>query len=196
MGCVGKVSRSLPLAGEIITLSALDFEARNIISYRVVSGNADGCFYLDESTGVLSAKCDLGLLPLKRRILNVTATDGQHYADVMPIEIRFVETQGFYKDTDLEGGLVKFDCRSTNVAARLTELMAEAEANNAAGPEDSAGPHYIQNIHYPAFKRLPKSFYVNETDPVGTEIFKVGTPNYFYSFTFVCIVDCVIITVM
>jgi hypothetical protein len=32
--CVGKVSRALPLGGEIITLSALDFDADNIISYR------------------------------------------------------------------------------------------------------------------------------------------------------------------
>jgi hypothetical protein len=31
---VGKVSRSLPLGGEIITLSALDFDQGNIISYR------------------------------------------------------------------------------------------------------------------------------------------------------------------
>ena len=29
------------------------------------------------------------------------------------------------------------------------------------------------NIHYPTFQRLPKSFYLNETDPVGTEVFKV-----------------------
>ena len=37
----------------------------------------------------------------------------------------------------------------------------------------SNGPTYLANIHYPTFQRLPKSFYLNETDPVGTEVFKV-----------------------
>lgn len=64
VACVGKVSRSLPLGGQILTLSALDFDAGNMITYRVVSGNADACFYLDETSGVLSTKCDLARLPL------------------------------------------------------------------------------------------------------------------------------------
>jgi hypothetical protein len=55
-----------------------------------VTGNADSCFYLDESTGILSAKCDLGRLPMVRRTLNLTATDGQHFADVMPLEINLI----------------------------------------------------------------------------------------------------------
>ena len=58
--------------------------------HRIVSGNADSCFYLDESTGILSAKCDLGRLPMVRRTLNLTATDGQHFADVMPLEINLI----------------------------------------------------------------------------------------------------------
>jgi hypothetical protein len=37
----------------------------------------------------------------------------------------------------------------------------------------SSGPTYMANIHHPTFQRLPKSFYLNETDPVGTEVFKV-----------------------
>ena len=64
LGCVGKVSRSLPLGGEILTLSALDFDAGNMISYRIVTGNTDACFYLDETSGVLSTKCDLARLPM------------------------------------------------------------------------------------------------------------------------------------
>lgn len=155
---------------------------RNIISYRVVSGNADGCFYLDETTGVLSAKCDLGRLPMKRRILNVTATDGQHFADVMPIEINLVETEGFYRDTSLEGRMLDFNCRNTNVAQKLTELMAEAEKNNRGSLEPESNPVLLHNIHYPTFQRLPKSFYLNETDPVGTEVFKVRNRLKYWSF--------------
>ena len=65
--CVGKVSRSLPLGGEIITLSALDFDAGNMVTYRIVSGNADAWFYLDENSGVLTAKKDMAMMAVKQK---------------------------------------------------------------------------------------------------------------------------------
>ena len=175
--CEGKVSRSLPLGGEIITLSALDFDAGNMISYRVVSGNADACFYLDESSGVLTAKCEVARMPTKKRVLNVTATDGQHFADVMPIDINLVETEGFRRDTSMNGRNAVFQCRSSNVAQRLEEVLKKAEMNNARRNDDefpSVSSRYIANIHYPVFQRLPRSFYVNETDPIGSIVFKVS----------------------
>ena len=180
--CEGKVSRSLPLGGEIITLSALDFDAGNMISYRVVSGNADACFYLDESSGVLTAKCEVARMPTKKRVLNVTATDGQHFADVMPIDINLVETEGFRRDTSMNGRNAVFQCRSSNVAQRLEEVLKKAEMNNARRNDDefpSVSSRYIANIHYPVFQRLPRSFYVNETDPIGSIVFKV---SFFFKF--------------
>ena len=167
----------MPLGGEIITLSALDFDAGNMISYRVVSGNADACFYLDETSGILTAKCDLGRLPMNRRILNVTATDGQHFADVMPIEINLVETEGFRKDTSLNGRNSMFECRTTNVAQRLEEILNTAERNNARNNDEEfsrTSSRYLANIHYPVFQRLPRSFYVNETAPIGSVVFQVS----------------------
>ena len=177
--CVGKVSRSIPLGGEILTLSALDFDAGNMISYRVVSGNADTCFYLDETSGVLTAKCDLGRLMMNKRVLNVTATDGQHFADVMPIEINLVETDGFRRDTSLNGRNAMFECRTTNVAQRLEDILSHAERNNAKVNDEEvfsrSSSRYLANIHYPVFQRLPKSFYVNETSPIGSIVFQVSS---------------------
>ena len=43
--CIGDLDRNLVGPGSnILTLSALDFDAGNIIKYRFVSGNSDGCF--------------------------------------------------------------------------------------------------------------------------------------------------------
>ena len=45
IGCVGELDRDLVNPGaNVFTLSALDFDAGNIINYRFVSGNSDGCF--------------------------------------------------------------------------------------------------------------------------------------------------------
>lgn len=181
------MSRSMPLGGEIITLSALDFDAGNMISYRVVSGNADACFYLDENSGILTAKCDLGRLPVNRRVLNVTATDGQHFADVMPIEINLVETEGFRRDSTMNGRNAVFQCRTTNVAQRLREVLNSAEQSNARNSEDEfprVSSRYLANIHYPVFQRLPRSFYVNETDSIGSFVFQVSQmyTSYYHLF--------------
>lgn len=156
-----------------------------MISYRVVSGNRDGWFYLDETSGILTAKSDLGRLPVNRIVLNVTATDGQHFADVMPIEINLVETEGFRKDTSMNGRNVMFNCRPTNVAQRLEEVMSAAERNNVKSSEDefpSISSRYLANIHYPVFERLPRSFFVNETQPVGSPVFQVSQKYFFKLF--------------
>ena len=116
-------------------------------------------------------------MPTKKRVLNVTATDGQHFADVMPIDINLVETEGFRRDTSMNGRNAVFQCRSSNVAQRLEEVLKKAEMNNARRNDDefpSVSSRYIANIHYPVFQRLPRSFYVNETDPIGSIVFKVS----------------------
>ena len=181
-GCVGQISRSLPLGGEIITLSAIDFDANNMISYRVVAGNADDCFHLDETTGVIRSKCDLALLPVKRKVLNVTATDGQHFADVMPIQLNFLDSDSNpysgggsrYNSNGNNKKMADFICQSTDIAHQLTRLLALAERNNRYSAED-AGPDPVlyQNIHAPKFSRLPKSIFLNETAPIGSVVFKV-----------------------
>lgn len=148
-----------------------------MISYRVVSGNEKHCFYLDESSGILTTKCDLGRQPTNTMVLNVTAIDGQHYSDVMPIEIKLVETEGFRSDTSMNGRNSVFECKTTNVARRLEEVLKTAEKNNVRNSDDDfprISSRYLANIHAPVFKRLPRSFYVNETDPVGSFVFQVS----------------------
>jgi hypothetical protein len=40
------------------------------------------------------------------------------------------DSEGFQRDVGLNGEKVSFECRTTNVAIRLTELMAMADKNN------------------------------------------------------------------
>ncbi len=80
VNCKGYVARTAPLDTEVMTLSAIDFDGGNIISYRLVSGNEDDCFYLDKNSGILSVACDLSQSGSPaRRVLNVTATDGDYF---------------------------------------------------------------------------------------------------------------------
>lgn len=175
IGCIGDLDRDLISPGaNVFTLSALDFDAGNIINYRFVSGsNADGCFSLDAHKGTLTVMCDLRTLPMTSRTLNVTATDGEHFSDVTPIVLNFKSRSNYNLDD--------FRCRETDVASRLTDLMAKSERNNAGDNlEDfhlssSLPSRFGSNIHPPEIRDLPSEISVKETAEIGTRLLKVST---------------------
>ena len=229
VGCTGKVARTTAPGSQIFTLSALDFDAGSMISYRLVSGNADGCFALDSTKGILSIVCDLRTLPMRRRELNVTATDGQHFSDVTPITIRLVND---YDDSDDDVIVIDsvadgvrsikkkhrkvvtasnwhqsdsmFDCKETDVAKRLTTILAESEKNNVKmstqDNDDDNDPtkmpsRFGSNIHRPEFENVPSVIQINETAPPGTLLVKVRQTvlmhQFFYcKFEMVRLIQC------
>ena len=112
----------------------------------------------------------------------MTATDGQHFADVMPIEINLVETEGFRGDSSLNGENSAFKCKETGVAQRLAKILQQAEKNNRGKEEfPPTSSRYLANIHFPVFERIPQSFYVNETAPIGGSVFQVSISSSYAS---------------
>ncbi|XP_019772654.2 fat-like cadherin-related tumor suppressor homolog isoform X8 [Dendroctonus ponderosae] len=171
--CVGNLPRHTPIGSEIITLSAIDFDSGNIISYRIVSGSEDNCFSIDSTSGTITVSCDLNDVRVSERELNVTATDNTHFADIAKVRFKLVNTK---KNVFSSGRLLTddtgtFDCKDTGVARRLTEVLAEAENNN--GPlevEDlpMMPTRYGQNVHSPEFIDFPIEIKVNESVLIGT----------------------------
>ncbi|KAJ8966922.1 hypothetical protein NQ314_003225 [Rhamnusium bicolor] len=173
--CVGHVPRYVPIGTEIITLSAIDFDAGNIISYRIVSGNEDGCFSIDATSGTITVSCDLNDIRVSERELNVTATDNTHFADIARVRFKLVNAK---RNTVASGKLLSddtgaFDCKDTGVARRLTEVLADAEDNNKplAQEEFPMMPtRYGQNVHSPEFIDFPVEIKVNESVALGTTL--------------------------
>lgn len=187
--CVGQVARYVPIGTEILTLSAIDFDAGNYINYRMVSGNEDGCFNLDAASGVLSVGCDLNDVGVERREVNVTATDGTHFADVMRVQVDLVQAahakqrshMAFLGRQANEDGAA-FECRDTGVMRRQVEMLAAAERNNMPGRESNGGgggggddfammpSRYGENVHAPEFVDFPHVVRINETVSLGTTV--------------------------
>ncbi|KAF6216652.1 hypothetical protein GE061_000998 [Apolygus lucorum] len=164
--CVGKVPRLASIGTELLTLSAIDFDAGNIISYRLLSGNDDECFTLDSTRGVILITCDLADVKVSQRELNVTATDGVHFADATSIIIKLLPMSN-----NLTVDRITFKCKNTGVAHRLTEIMSAAEKNNMNQEEFAMMPsRYGQNAHSPEFINFPVQIIVNESVPIGSVI--------------------------
>jgi len=75
-----------------------------------------------------------------------------------------------------------FDCKETDVAKRLTTILAESEKNNAKvstqdgdGDDDASKmpSRFGSNIHRPEFENVPSVVQVHETAPPGTLLVKV-----------------------
>lgn len=169
--CVGYLSRKLPVSSEIMTLSAIDFDAGDVVSYRIAGGNEDGCFALDPGTGVLTLACDPAELRADSRFLNVTATDGTHFADPASLALHLVSGAGG------AGEGAAPECRETGVARRLTDLLAAAErANTPLDPADEFPPapsRYGQNMHAPEFLDFPVEVKLNESVALGTPLVRL-----------------------
>lgn len=179
--CVGHVARYVPIGTEVLTLSAIDFDAGNYVSYRMVSGNEDGCFNLDTTSGVISVGCDLNDVGVERREINVTATDGTHFSDVMRIQINLVTSTikshlvFMGRAINAENGV--FECRETGVRRRQVEMQEAAQRNNVPGRDLNNGEdfamtpsRYGENVHAPEFLEFPNQIQVNETVKLGTTI--------------------------
>uniref|UniRef100_A0A182YNW8 Cadherin domain-containing protein n=1 Tax=Anopheles stephensi TaxID=30069 RepID=A0A182YNW8_ANOST len=178
--CLGRIPRYTPIGTEIFTLSALDFDYGSVVTYRLLSGFEDGCFNLDSVTGIISVGCDLNDVGMEQRELNVTATDGTHFADTARIQISLVRNRrNLGANLKAEDGAT-FECRETGVAQRLTEIMAAAERNNMPGREAGVSgaaddfammpSRYGENVHAPEFVDLPLEVKINESVPLGTTI--------------------------
>ncbi|XP_065207257.1 fat-like cadherin-related tumor suppressor homolog isoform X3 [Planococcus citri] len=169
--CVGHVPRNIPIGKEILTLSAIDFDLANYISYRIVSGNEDSCFTLDSNIGTISVTCDLNDIPGNERELNVTATDGSHFSDTARIRINLVNAKRFVEGKPIVEDRAVFDCRDTGVTKRFTELTALSEKNNlpvSIKEEFAMMPsRYGENVHTPEFISFPTEIRVNESLPLG-----------------------------
>ena len=122
------------------------------------------------------------------RILNVTATDGQHFSDVTPIELKFHNNAQKNRHNWNNNG-VNFECRETDVAARLTQLMAKADRNNIIAVSDTEDFHlsssaalpsrFGANVHQPEIRDLPVEMTVKETAQVGSKLITVRLCFFF-----------------
>lgn len=175
--CFGLLPRSVPIGTEIVTLSAIDFDAGNLISYSIASGNDDDCFNIDMSSGVLSVFCDLTTIVASERDIGVTATDGMYVSNVTRVRVKLINSK---RPTDflIKGERGSFDCRDTGTAQRLTELISLAERNSVYKYNEKQDfammpSRYGDNTHTPEFLYFPSEVSVNESAPIGSTLLKI-----------------------
>ncbi|XP_062983238.1 protocadherin Fat 3 isoform X3 [Elgaria multicarinata webbii] len=168
VACQGVISSDFPVGGHITAVSAIDIDELELVKYKIISGNELGFFYLNPDSGVLQLKKSLSSAGIKNNNfgLQITATDGENFADSMFINISVVHGKVSSKT---------FSCRETRVAQRLAEkLLKKAKANVKLNSEDGFLDFYSVNRQPPHFdKSFPTDVSVREDLPVGATIFRI-----------------------
>lgn len=169
--CKIQIPRFTNIGKEIMTMSALDFDDGNFISYRVESGNEDNCFSIDSSSGVLSVTCDLTDVRTEERNVKITATDGSHYSDLTNLHVTLVNA----KKNQATDDAINIECRETGVLRRLNDAIETAKRNNIGEDDDFAmmPSRYGENVHKPELLNLPVAVQVNESVPLGYTILAI-----------------------
>lgn len=167
--CMGYLSRTAELNTVLVTISAIDFDAGNIISYAIRSGNSDGCFSIEPSTGVVRLVCDLRRHYENFRSLVITASDEKNVADSTTVNITLVNNN---RNRQLANNDANIKCRQTDVTQRLSELLSLQDVNNDDWDDwAQLESKFNDNRHHPEFlSNTPTSIEVEEGLPIGTKV--------------------------
>ncbi|XP_057206378.1 protocadherin Fat 3a isoform X2 [Triplophysa rosa] len=165
--CLGVISRELPVGEVITTMSAIDIDELELVKYKILSGNERGYFELNPDSGVMTlARSLTTAVPRNTFSLKITATDGEHFSDVMFVNISVVQGKTPPKS---------FSCTETRVAQHLAEkLLKKAKANSKPKIEEGFIDLFSVNRQTPQFdKSFPTDITVREDVEVGTNVFQV-----------------------
>ena len=155
--CSGFVYRDAAPRTRLVRLSALDFDADDVVTYRIDSGNDDDCFEVGSQTGLLRTKsCSVGLSGshLETRVIVVAATDGQHQSKVA-VTVNLLRNP---RHRNLAGRDANVVCGDTGVASELRGIV-DQQRRASRGPNSGSGPasndvepnHFSRNLNSPRF---------------------------------------------
>ncbi|CAG5134647.1 unnamed protein product, partial [Candidula unifasciata] len=122
--CQGYLSRESPLKMDVVTLTAIDFDSGNIITYSITEGNADNCFSIVSSTGTITVNCDLSSYREDIRTLTIVASDSQHVSIPTTVNLTLVNNN---RNPALASDYVRVSCQKTDVASRLQQQMQKSK---------------------------------------------------------------------
>ncbi|KAH7969857.1 hypothetical protein HPB52_022378 [Rhipicephalus sanguineus] len=151
--CVVRVLQEAAAGTQVLTLSAVDFDngGKGRVHYKMDASSDSACFHLNASTGVLSLACRLQL-PAH---VNVTATDGYHFADVMTVRVRPVEQQA------------SVECKDAGVIDKLRRQLQISEQQQGNDNGEVTAASFLENRHSPLLS-WPEELAVNESTPLGS----------------------------
>ena len=170
--CSGYLSRESPHRMDVLTLTALDFDSGNTITYSITDGNGDDCFSIVPSTGKVTVNCDMSGYRDGTRTLTVVASDGQHVSIPVTVRLTLVNNK---RNQNLADDNVRIRCDRTDVMKRFqAQTLASHEANiKMEGVTVASGSSKVNSAPV-VDKGFSTYAEVSENVKIGTEVLDFG----------------------
>ncbi|XP_059170799.1 protocadherin Fat 1-like isoform X3 [Physella acuta] len=170
--CSGYLSRDSPLMADVVTLSAIDFDSGNLITYSITDGNEDDCFSIGPSSGIITVNCDVARQTEGKRSLQVVASDSHHVSIPALVELTLVNSK---INTDVSTDPTRVTCVRTDALARYEQLVRNSSIANLdpqivvlnRNNKPKNNPPVVSNSFIPRAD-------VYESAPVGTAVLDFG----------------------
>ncbi|XP_033742919.1 LOW QUALITY PROTEIN: protocadherin Fat 1-like [Pecten maximus] len=171
MQCSGYLSREAPIGTELAVITAIDFD-NDILTYRIESGNDDGCFDILPTTGTLLLNCSMEDEPENEKRVTVVATDGNFVSSESSMQITLVNNR---QNSQLSNSDANVRCQPTNVSHELAKQVQIMRENNQPLADESTTQLNINpNIYDPTFSSTQVTILdISEGVEVGTSILTV-----------------------
>ncbi|MFT7800284.1 protocadherin Fat 3-like [Arapaima gigas] len=174
--CRGVMPRDFPVGQPIITMSAIDIDEPESITYNILSGNDQDFFNLNPDSGILSLRRSLVTATPRNGVftLEIVASDGERVSEPTFVNISVVHGRMSSKS---------LNCKETRVAQKLVEkLLKKTRANSRPRAEQEFTDLFSVNRLNPQFESLPSEIRVREDLAVGTSVYRVraydGDPGF------------------
>ncbi|XP_017395999.1 protocadherin Fat 2 isoform X1 [Cebus imitator] len=175
VNCTGSIRQDWPVGKSIMTMSAIDVDELQNLKYEIVSGNELEYFDLNHFSGVISLKRSFMNLTAGQPAsysLQITASDGKHYASPTTLNITVV------KDPHFE---VPITCDKTGVLTQFTKTILHSiglQNQESADEEFTSLSTYQINHYTPQFEdHFPQSIDVLESVPVNTSLARLAATD-------------------
>uniref|UniRef100_A0A8C4T505 FAT atypical cadherin 2 n=1 Tax=Erpetoichthys calabaricus TaxID=27687 RepID=A0A8C4T505_ERPCA len=153
-------------------MSAVDWDELQQVRYEIVSGNEQGLFDLNPTSGMLMLQKQIPQNKpddvIRSYSLKITATDGENYA--LPTDINITVSE-----TTEEEACEKMKCEETQVLKNLTNMLIQSIKPKIQSADDETfSDVYIVNYHPPKFdKNLPSSIDIKENTPINSTVLHI-----------------------
>ncbi|XP_078601386.1 protocadherin Fat 1-like isoform X2 [Branchiostoma floridae x Branchiostoma japonicum] len=168
--CEGTLSRDAPIGQRVHTLSAIDDDPADYVRYEILSGNENGLFELNPTSGDLTLARKIGQFEPSFISLKVTATDGDNQAS--PVYLNMTVTNSMQGND-----YINLQCQSTGVAQEHMRKVQQKSRINAL--EEDETMHFSDihtvNLHAPEIDSgIPREIDIGEDSSVGTVLATVN----------------------
>uniref|UniRef100_A0A8C4Q145 FAT atypical cadherin 1 n=1 Tax=Eptatretus burgeri TaxID=7764 RepID=A0A8C4Q145_EPTBU len=170
INCTGVVARDASIGQTVATVSAIDGDELQLVRYEIHSGNEQGMFSLDSTSGVLLIRQPLSNSPRHTYYLQIAATDGDFWAKPLTVNLTVVDSRH---------STAEIHCQNTGIAAVVAETLFHAsKLKNTMELEELFEDAHNINHHAPQFITSVESVVmVREDVAVGSVLFQVSAED-------------------